>query len=91
MDAALLEYSLKLVFPTPRPIRAEREWYGWRESHRRPAENTATVDFIAKRFPGAPFSGENRHAQTGTNKPFHPTQRIVPDKRAESAFRCVDK
>src|SRR5476649_1364017 len=24
------------------------------------------------------------------SKPFHPTQRIVPDKKANSAFRCAD-
>lgn len=62
IDAALLEYSLKLVFPTPRPMRAERESYGWREMPPTACRDTAAVDFNAKRFPGVLFSGENGRA-----------------------------
>src|SRR5471032_2663420 len=90
MDAALLEYSLKLVFPTPRPIAPSGSGTGGEKATDGLQRTQRPLISSRNAFLAHCFRAKTDTHKLERSKPFHPTQRIVPDKTTESAFRCVD-
>src|SRR5471032_1184782 len=90
IDAALLEYSLKLVFPTPRPIAPSGSSTGGENATDGLQRTQRPLISTRNAFLAYCFRAKTDTHKPERSKPFHPTQRIVPDKRAKSAFRCTD-